>query len=132
MVEKMCKCMKVSKNAYYHWLNKDIINPKASKILLKERIRLIFNESKEIYGSCRIQKMLERENLVYSRSYIALLMKEMGLRSVLKRKYVITTDSKHSFPIVKNELDRNFTSLNLGEKWVSDITYIRVIKSACL
>jgi len=44
----------------------------------------------------------------------------------LKRKFVVTTDSKHSFPIAKNILDRDFTSLKLGEKWVSDITYIRV------
>jgi transposase InsO family protein len=70
--------------------------------------------------------MLKREALIYSRSYVGLLMKEMGLKSILKRKYVITTDSKHSYPISGNELDRNFTSLKLGQKWVSDITYIRV------
>ena len=123
----MCYCMKVSKNAYYHWLkNKDLVNIKTVKILLKERIKIIFDNSREIYGSCRIQKMLEREGLIYSRSYIGLLMKEMGIKSVLKRKFVITTDSKHAFPIVNNELDRNFTSFKLGEKWVSDITYIRV------
>ena len=126
-VEKMCKCMKVSKNSYYYWVkNKGTVSMKPSKIYLKERIKTIFYDSKEIYGSYRIQKMLERENLIYSRSYIGLLMKEMSLRSVLKRKYVITTDSKHSFPIANNELDRNFNSLKLGEKWVSDITYIRV------
>ncbi len=99
---------------------------KPSKKILKERINAVFEESREIYGSYRIQTMLERENLIYSRSYIGLLMKEMGLISILKRKFVVTTDSKHSFPIAKNELDRDFTSLELGKKWVSDITYIRV------
>jgi putative transposase len=53
-------------------------------------------------------------------------MKEMGLRSVLKRKFVCTINSNHSFPIANNVLDRNFTSTELGGKWVSDITYIRV------
>ena len=53
-------------------------------------------------------------------------MKKMGLKSVLKRKFVTTTNSKHTLPIAPNELDRNFTSTILGEKWVSDITYIRV------
>ena len=123
----MCKCMRVSKNSYYNWIKrKDLVTTKASKILLKERIKVIFEQNRQIYGSYRIQKMLERENLIYSRSYIGLLMKEMGLKSVLKRKYVITTNSKHSFPIAENELNRDFTSLKLGEKWVSDITYIRV------
>jgi transposase InsO family protein len=70
--------------------------------------------------------MLEREGLHYSRSYIAYLMKKLGLKSILKRKYVVTTASNHSYPIAKNGLDRDFTSFKIGEKWVSDITYIRV------
>ncbi len=126
-VEKMCKYMRVSKNAYYHWVRlKDILVLESPKMKLEERIRLIFEESRQIYGSCRIQKKLEREGLVYSRSYIGLLMKQMGLKSILRKKYVVTTDSNHSFSIAKNELNRDFTSLKLGEKWVSDITYIRV------
>lgn len=123
----MCKCMKVSKNAYYNWLKtKGTINMKESKVILKERISILFEENKQIYGSYRIQKMLEREHLFYSRSYIAILMKEMGLKSVLKRKFVITTNSNHNHLISDNLLNREFTSPKLGQKWVSDITYIRV------
>jgi len=91
-----------------------------------ERIKIHFEQSRQIYGSHRIQKMLEREGLCYARSYVASLMQKMGLKSVLRRKYVITTDSKHSFPIAENKLNRDFYSLKLGEKWVSDITYIRI------
>ncbi|AUS04050.1 IS3 family transposase [Pseudotamlana carrageenivorans] len=126
-VEKMCKCMKVSKNAYYHWLKtKDTLKVNSSKSFLKDRIEAIFDNSKQIYGSYRIQKQLEREKLFYSRSYVGLLMKEMGLRSVLNKKFVVTTDSNHSLKTAKNELDRDFTSFSLGYKLVSDITYIRV------
>ena len=126
-VEKMCKYMKVSKNAFYYWLNNmNTIKIKPSKIILKQRITALFFENKQIYGSYRIQKVLERENLFYSRSYVAVLMKEMGLRSILKRKFVITTNSNHDHLISKNLLNREFSSLKLGEKWVSDITYIRV------
>ena len=53
-------------------------------------------------------------------------MKEMGLKSVLKRKFMVTTDSNHTFPIAENVLNRDFESLQIGEKWISDITYIRV------
>ncbi len=123
----MCKSMKVSKNAYYHWFkSKDIIVLKTATEFLKERIKFIFDQSRQIYGSCRVQKKLEKENLFYSRSYIGLLMKEMGLRSVLKRKFVVTTDSNHDHLIAENELNREFYTFKLGEKWVSDITYIRV------
>lgn len=126
-VERMCKCMRVSKNYYYHWLkSKDNSNEKPAKVLLKERIKVIFEQSRQTYGSHRIQKMLEREKLTYSRSYIAVLMKEMGIKSVLRKKYVLTTNSDHSFQLAENKLNRDFSSLKLGEKWVSDITYIRV------
>ncbi len=119
--------MVISKNSYYHWLkNKDSIVVETTKSHLKKRIQFLFEDSKEIYGSHRIQKKLEREGLKYSRSYIGLLMKEMGLKSVLKRKFVVTTDSNHVFPIAKNVLNRDFNSLQIGKKWVSDITYIRV------
>src|SRR5690554_2246656 len=53
-------------------------------------------------------------------------MKEMGLKSVLRRRHKITTDSNHSFGISENKLNREFDSSKLGQKWVSDITYIRV------
>lgn len=123
----MCYCMKVSKNAYYHWLRKPLLGSKSSKKAdLIQKIEQVFYENKEIYGSYRIQKKLEESHLYYSRSYIAFLMRKIGLRSVLKRKFVVTTDSNHSYPIAKNILNRDFTSDKLGQKWVSDITYIRV------
>ena len=126
-VEKMCLTLKVSKNAYYKWFkNKELIKTKSSLLVLMERIQYHFDKSKMIYGSYRIQQSLQREGLLYSRAYVAILMQKMGLKSVLRRKYVVTTDSNHSYPIAENKLDRNFTSHQLGEKWVSDITYIRV------
>jgi putative transposase len=53
-------------------------------------------------------------------------MKEMELKSVLKRKFVVTIDSNHVFSMAKNVLNRDFGSFQIGEKWISDITYIRV------
>jgi putative transposase len=50
----------------------------------------------------------------------------VGLRSVLRRKLVITTEADHQYLIAKNELNRDFYRLKIGGKWVSDITYIRV------
>ncbi|WP_240623478.1 IS3 family transposase [Brumimicrobium aurantiacum] len=126
-VERMCKCMEVSRNAFYNWEKTRFHKvEKESRVLLKERIKFIFKQSRDIYGSYRIQKMLERERLFYSRSYVAILMREMGLKSILRRKYLVTTDSNHTFNIADNKLNREFDSSKLGHKWVSDITYIRV------
>lgn len=54
----------------------------------------------------------------------------MGPKSVL-RKFVTTTDSKHTLPIADNELDRNFKSGEPAKKWVSDITYLRADDNWC-
>ena len=80
-----------------------------------QRIKSLFYENQQIYGSYRIHKMLEREGLFYSRSYVGFLMREMNLKSILKRKYIVTTDSKHALPIAMNVLERNFSSLVPGK-----------------
>jgi putative transposase len=73
--------MYVSKNAFYNWLkSKDKVRIKTSKTVLKERVKVLFKESREIYGSYRIQKMLDIEHLNYSLSYIGMLIKELGLK----------------------------------------------------
>ena len=77
--------MKVSKNAFYHWQKtKDLVKTSSSTDKLMERIKFHFIDSKEIYGSYRIQKMLERENLIYTRSYVSLLIRKMGLKECIK------------------------------------------------
>lgn len=124
----MCKCLKLSANGFYTWLKaKNIKKPVTATQMLKQRITLIFNENRQVYGALRIQKVLEREGLAYSRSHVAQLMKQMGLKSVLRKRFkVCTTDSNHHYPISPNQLNRNFKSEKLGQKWVSDITYIKV------
>ena len=119
--------MKVSRNSYYHWLKtRGSKKEKASLTYLKKRIEILFHQNKEVYGCLRIKKALEREGLCYATSYIALLMRELGLKSVIRKNYVTTTDSNHNLSIAENRLNRDFTSVALGEKWVSDITYIKV------
>lgn len=122
----MCNCLRASKNAYYSWLRgKDVKRPPKAKTALLKRIAALSVQSREIYGSQRIQKELEREGLVFSRSHIAVLMRRMGLRSVLKRKFIATTGSGHDLPVFGNRLDRDFHCGELGKRWVSDTTYIR-------
>ena len=52
-------------------------------------------------------------------------MRNEGIRSIVSKKYRgFTTDSKHSLPVAKNHLNREFLADRPGQKWVSDITYI--------
>jgi transposase InsO family protein len=53
-------------------------------------------------------------------------MKQANLRSIIQKKYVVTTtDSKHTYPVAENRLNRQFNPVKPGQAWVSDLTYIR-------
>jgi transposase InsO family protein len=60
-----------------------------------------------------------------SRKRVERLMKEMGLRARRRRRRVKTNDSRHRLAVAGNILDRDFRAACPGEKWVSDITYLR-------
>lgn len=52
-------------------------------------------------------------------------MRSVEIRARKPRKYIVTTDSKHNYPIVPNVLKRRFRNTSEGDIWVSDITYVR-------
>jgi transposase InsO family protein len=56
---------------------------------------------------------------------VARLMREHGLNARGRRKFVRTTDSRHTLPVCQNILSQQFHAEGAGQKWVSDITYLR-------
>ncbi|MGF7028295.1 hypothetical protein [Sphingobacterium sp. HSC-15S19] len=53
-------------------------------------------------------------------------MRKARLRSIVKKKFKMTTDFTHKFSVPQNILDRDFKPGTLGALWVSDITYIKM------
>lgn len=51
-------------------------------------------------------------------------MKDMNIRSITKKKFKATTNSKHNLPNYPNLLNQQFKVEKLGVAWVSDITYV--------
>jgi putative transposase len=120
----MCRVLSVSRSGYYRWRNR----PKSQRAIenrrLQAHIRAIFNRHKGRCGSPKITDELNDMGLPVSKNRVARRMKAMGLRSIYRRKYRTTTDSKHSHPVADNLLQRNFTTDGPDKVWVSDITYI--------
>lgn len=117
--------MKVSSSGYYEWLNRlpsgrDIEN---QELLLQ--IKKVFVSNRNVYGTRRIAKILALDNILISRKRIGRLMASAGLYCKTKRKFKVTTDSKHNKPIAPNLLDRKFDVSAPDKYWVGDITYIR-------
>ena len=121
----MCKVLCVSRSGYYAWRER-LPSARAKETeLLMEQIMEIFLESKSTYGSPRITHVLQSRGWKVSRPRIARLMRHAQLRSKVARKFVVTTDSDHSFRYSPNLLQRDFRCGELSRAWVSDITYIR-------
>jgi transposase InsO family protein len=53
------------------------------------------------------------------------MMREDNLLCVRRRRFVVTTDSRHSLPIYPN-LARQIKPTPINQLWVADITYIRL------
>lgn len=93
--------------------------------MLDIEILAAFENSKKIYGSPRITMELNKKDIKVSRPRVARMMRRARLRSIVKKKFKVTTNSGHKFPVPENILDRDFKPGILGAVWVSDITYIR-------
>lgn len=116
--------MKVARSGYYAWSNQpsDRNNPDA--LLLEERMKIIFRNSRKTYGFRRIQRALKEEGLVCNHKKVRRLMRKLNLVPRVKRKFKATTNSKHDFPIEANKLKRAFCVEKPNIAWVGDISYI--------
>ncbi|VVE85964.1 integrase [Pandoraea sputorum] len=59
-----------------------------------------------------------------SKERVERLMRENGIRARHKRRYRVTTDSKHKLPVAPNLLNREFTPTEPNQLFSSDIMYI--------
>jgi len=121
----MCKVLKVSRSSYYSWLMHKPGKRALENNELSYRINRIYEFSKKTYGSPRVTLALLEEGVNVSRPRVARLMKKQNIQSIIRKKWVITTDSKHKYPVVENKLNRDFNASRSGQIWVSDITYIK-------
>jgi transposase InsO family protein len=120
----MCIALNVSRGGYYAWLGRPRSKRSEETERLVERIKQIYTERKGNYGSPRITDQLHDEGWIVSRARVARLMTIIGLSAVSKKKFKITTDSNHHYPVAPNLLERDFTVEQPNSVWVSDITYI--------
>jgi DNA-binding transcriptional regulator LsrR (DeoR family) len=51
---------------------------------------------------------LTKLDMKVSRPRVARLMKKARTRSIVKRKFSVTTDSEHKYPVIENKLNREF------------------------
>jgi len=121
---KMAKVLDVSLSGYYAWRKRKKSNRKKENDNLLIAIRDIFHEGRKTYGSPSITIELNRRGISCGKNRVARLMKNNGIYAVTKRRFKVTTDSRHKEPIAENLLKKGVIIQRPNRIWVSDITYI--------
>lgn len=90
---------------------------------LKKKISTIFFNTKQRYGATKIHQYLLKEGVSVSLKHVQKLMKQLNLRSIVVKKY---RPQRSNQPVSSKEniLNQDFSTTNICEKWVADITYI--------
>ncbi|WP_434667041.1 IS3 family transposase [Paraburkholderia sp. A3BS-1L] len=127
-VEPICKVLPIAPSTYYKHVGRradpSLAPPRVRRDrMLKDEIRRVWEENFQVYGVDKVWTQLKREGIVVARCTVERLMKQMGLRGVVRGKTVRTTVSDGS-PCPKDLVKRQFTAERPNALWVSDFTYV--------
>ncbi|WP_407673321.1 IS3 family transposase [Paenibacillus silvisoli] len=116
----------VSRAGYYKWLKSVHVKPQKQEdeLLLKEHIMAIHRQ-RPYLGYFRVATRLRKEGFVVNHKRVYRLMKELGIRSVIRKKRRFF--GKQASIVHPNRLDRQFNAETPLTKLVTDITYLRVM-----
>lgn len=117
-----CEAAQVSRAGFYRHYEDHA--PEQADIELRDAIQRIVIENRR-YGYRRVQAALRDQGRIVNRKRVLRLMREDNLLCLPKRRFVLTTDSRHPYGVFPN-LVAELPLRNVNEVWVADITYIRL------
>lgn len=124
-IRPVCRVLEVSVSGYYAWLKRPESQRATRRAALAEKITVVHQNNRSIYGSPRVYKALKAEGEAVCENTVARVMQEHQIRPKTKPKFIPrTTDSNHQQPVAQNRLDRQFKAELPNQKWAVDITYI--------
>jgi putative transposase len=91
---------------------------------IRDEMQMIAVES-PAYGYRRITAELQKRGFAINHKRVLRMMREDNLLCVRRRKFVVTTDSRHNLPVFPN-LAAEIVPTAINQLWVADITYIRL------
>src|SRR3954469_8843942 len=121
-VTVLCRCLDVARSAYYAWAVRGPSMRTQVDAQLTRQLRVAHADSRGTYGRPRLHEVLRARGIQVSAKRVARLAKAAGLRARGRRRYRLTTDSDHAYPIAPNRLGRRFQVRRLNTVWAADLT----------
>lgn len=126
-IDQMAQVLGVSRSGYYDFIGRILGKRSLENKELTCKIKTIFSESYETYGSPRVHAELMEQGFSCSRPRVARLMKASGIQAKMYRKFKKTTKQSDK-PYHRGEdlVKQNFFTSNPNNIWVGDISFILV------
>jgi putative transposase len=118
------RILKISASGFYAWLDRSPSKRAKEEIRLEVEIKAAHSRTRETYGAERLRHELAEHGVRVGICRLKRIRRKLGLRCKQKRKFRVTTDSKHKLPVAENILKQQFKVYKPDTVWVSDITYV--------
>lgn len=123
-INSSCRIFNISRDAFYHW--QKVKDMPRTDVDIRDEIEKIVLEFPG-YGYRRVTHELKRRGHFVNHKTVLRIMREESLLCHIKRSFIRTTDSAHSFFVYPN-LARDLVLAKINQLWVGDITYIRLMR----
>jgi transposase InsO family protein len=128
-VEPICRVLPIAPSTYYeHAARKADPDRRPARerrdAELSQEIRRVFAANFGVYGVRKVWRQLQRERIDVARCTVARLMRQMGLKGVVRGKSIKTTVSDAAAPCPRDRVNRQFKAPRPNALWVSDFTYV--------
>ena len=128
-VESICRVLQIAPSGYWRHAQRQ-----RDPLLRSERARRderlmghierIWHANHGVYGARKLWHQMLREGMAVARCTIERLMRQAGLRGVMRGKVVRTTVSDSKAPCPLDRVNRQFKADRPNQLWVSDFTYV--------
>lgn len=125
-IDKMCCWLRVSRAGYYKWRHRGPSEQAVRRAHIHAAVVRTFDRFKKRYGAPRIAVELNESGIACSVNHIARLMADSGLKARNGKNFKFFPSANAVNHVSDNLLGRDFTASAPDEKWVSDITYIKL------
>jgi transposase InsO family protein len=123
-VVAMCRLLGVSESGYFAWRKRPQSPRAKANARLALEIKAAHERTRRTNGPERLQSELADNGIRVGIHRIKRIRRAQGLRRKQKRRFRVTTDSKHTLPVAPNRLARQFSTDAPDKVWVADLTYI--------